>query len=141
MLHLRFCQALLVAACIVLAACGSSSPVAPDQSNVSYSQTDLTVGTGAAAAAGNNVSVTYTLWLYSTSAADHKGSQLGSGAFSFVLGAGQVIPGFDQGVTGMQVGGSRRLVVPPALAYGTAGNGPIPPNAALVFEVQLVGIQ
>jgi FKBP-type peptidyl-prolyl cis-trans isomerase FkpA len=124
---------------------GSSSPTAPDQSSVPYSQTDLRVGTGTEAAAGKRVAVNYTGWLYSASAADNKGTQFdssaGRGAFEFVLGAGSVIPGWDRGVVGMKAGGERRLVIPPALAYGSSGNGPIPPNAALVFDVQLVAVQ
>lgn len=125
--------------------CGSVTPVAPDQSTVQYSQVDLVVGSGAQASAGSNVTVTYTGWLYSESAADHKGTEFGNGTFSFVVGntgAGGVIPGFDQGVNGMKVGGMRRLTVPPALAYGPAGNGAnIPANAALVFDVTLNSIQ
>jgi FKBP-type peptidyl-prolyl cis-trans isomerase FkpA len=141
MFDLALRRVLIISACLLICACGSSSPVAPDQSNVQFSQTDLTTGTGTPVAAGNTASVSYNLWLYSANAADNKGTNLGAGAFSFVVGSGQVIPGFDQGVTGMQVGGTRRLIVPPSLAYGAAGNGPIPPNAALVFEVQLVAIQ
>jgi FKBP-type peptidyl-prolyl cis-trans isomerase FkpA len=121
---------------------GQTSPTAPDQSSVQYSQVDLTVGTGAVAVAGSTVSVQYGIWLYSGTAPDHKGTQLQPGAFSFVLGSNQVIKGFDTGVTGMAVGGTRRVIVPPALAYGTTGNGQdIPPNAALVFDIALTGVQ
>ena len=63
-----------------------------------------------------------------------------AGQFCFVLGKGNVIPGWDQGLQGMKVGGKRLLIVPPGLAYGAAGNGPIPPNATLVFEVQLLSV-
>jgi FKBP-type peptidyl-prolyl cis-trans isomerase FkpA len=129
---------ILAAAC----ACGSSSPIAPDQSNVAFSTTDLTVGTGTEATAGKTVSVQYALWLYSDTAADHKGSSLQSGALPpFVLGTNQVIPGFDMAVTGMKIGGTRRAIIPPSLAYGSAGNPPIPPNAALVFEIGLTNVQ
>jgi len=132
---------LLVAA----AACnnGTSSPTAPDQSNVAYSQTDLTVGTGAVAAVGTTATVQYGAWLYSDTAADHKGIQFGASTYSFVVGANQVIPGFDTGVTGMLVGGTRRLIVPPSLAYGATGDssGTIPPNAALVFDILLIAVQ
>jgi FKBP-type peptidyl-prolyl cis-trans isomerase len=87
----------------------------------------------------------YTGWLYSDSRSDNKGRQFdtstGRGAFSFTLGAGQVIRGWDQGIPGMRVGGRRRLVIPPELAYGAAGSAPaIPPNATLLFEVELLSI-
>ena len=122
---------------------GSSSPTAPDQTSVVYSQTDLTVGTGAEATAGRTASVQYGIWLYSETGVDHKGTQLQPGQFAYVVGSTNIIKGFDMGVTGMKVGGMRRITVPPALAYGTTGNteGTIKPNAALVFEILLVGVQ
>ena len=134
--------ALLVAA----AGCdnsGPTTPTAPDQSAVPYSQTDLTVGTGVEATAGTTVAVQYGLWLYSETTADHKGQQFPPGQFSFLLGSNQVIKGFDMAVTGMKVGGTRRAIVPPSLAYGTTGSsdGTIPPNAALVFDILLVTVQ
>jgi FKBP-type peptidyl-prolyl cis-trans isomerase FkpA len=121
---------------------GSSSPTAPDQSAVPYSQTDLTVGTGAEAAVGTIATVQYGGWFYSETAADHKGAQFDANQFSFTVGAGTIIKGFDMGVTGMKVGGIRRIIVPPSLAYGATGNGTtIPPNAALVFDVLLGVVQ
>jgi FKBP-type peptidyl-prolyl cis-trans isomerase len=137
----------LLCAVIATAGCdfGHAVPTSPDQSNVAYSTTDLTVGTGAVAGAGNTANVTYSVWLYSTSATaqDHKGTQLQGGTFSFVLGANQVIKGFEQAVTGMAVGGTRRAFVPPSLAYGSSGtsDGAIPPKAAMVFEIQLNAVQ
>jgi FKBP-type peptidyl-prolyl cis-trans isomerase FkpA len=132
----------LVVAAFGIAACGSSSPVAPDQSSIAYSQTDLTVGTGAEATAGKTASIQYLLWLYSETGPDHKGQQVDQGQFAFVIGANQVIKGFDTAVTGMKVGGIRRATIPPSLAYGAAGNGNvIPPNAALVFEIGLANVQ
>jgi len=125
-------------------ACGGS-PVAPTV-NVAFSATDLIVGSGATASSGQTVTVAYTGWLYDEGAADNKGTVFDQSSaaapFSFVLGAGQVIAGWDQGVVGMKVGGRRRLVIPPALAYGTggAGGGRIPPNATLIFEVELLGV-
>jgi len=121
---------------------GSVTPTAPDQTQIVYSQTDLTVGTGAEATVGKTVTVQYGGWLYSDTAADHKGKQFGSEQFSYTVGATNIIKGFDQGVTGMKAGGQRRLVVPPTLAYGSTGNGStIPANAALVFDVTLVSVQ
>jgi FKBP-type peptidyl-prolyl cis-trans isomerase FkpA len=123
------------------AACGSS-PSSPAPLDVPYSQTDLQVGTGATAVVGSQVDVNYSLWLYSTTAADHKGSLIQANKYSFVVGAGQVIPGWDQGVPGMRVGGVRRLVLPPNLAYGSAGAAPdIPPNATLVFDIELLAVR
>jgi FKBP-type peptidyl-prolyl cis-trans isomerase FkpA len=129
----------LVAA--VSAGCGGSptTPTAP------FSQSDVRVGTGASAASGNTLSVNYTGWVYDASQPEQKGakfeSSIGSTPLSFVLGAGQVIPGWDQGIPGMRVGGLRRLVIPPSLAYGGTRNGPIPPNATLVFEVELLSVE
>jgi FKBP-type peptidyl-prolyl cis-trans isomerase FkpA len=138
---LRLHPLLAIALLIGISACGSSTPTAPDQTSVAYSQTDLTVGTGTEATTGTTASVNYGGWLYSETAADHKGQQFAAESFAFVVGAGTIIKGFDTGVTGMKVGGVRRIIVPPSLAYGASGNGPIPPNAALVFDIQLVNVQ
>jgi FKBP-type peptidyl-prolyl cis-trans isomerase FkpA len=131
-------------ALLTVAGCSSSTPSAPSTSNGSYSQTDLVVGTGATANAGNRVTVGYTGWLYDTSKTDGKGTSFDSSpGFSFVLGTGAVIKGWDQGVAGMQVGGRRRLIIPPDLAYGN--NSPdttkIPQNATLLFDIALTGVQ
>jgi FKBP-type peptidyl-prolyl cis-trans isomerase FkpA len=133
-------------AVLSLSACGgggssnsSGSAVAADVAQLSY--TDTTVGTGAKAqlTAGKTVTVnvTYTGWLYSATAGDHKGSQFDTGTFSFPLGQNQVVPGFEQGVTGMLEGGTRVVLIPSSLGYGASGSGPIPPNAGLVFQVTL----
>jgi FKBP-type peptidyl-prolyl cis-trans isomerase FkpA len=98
---------------------------------------DLKVGDGATAATGNTVTVNYIGWLADGTSFD---SNLKS-AFSFTLGSGQVIPGWDEGVQGMKVNGTRLLIIPPALAYGSAANGSIPANSTLTFEVQLVSIK
>jgi FKBP-type peptidyl-prolyl cis-trans isomerase FkpA len=133
-----------------LSACGSGStpPAAPAQSDVAALQSlDLKVGDGATVAAGQMASVNYTGWLYEASAKDHKGKEFDSSLktgkpFTFPVGAQQVIKGWDQGVVGMKVGGSRRLTIPPDLAYGDSGaGGVIPPGATLVFDVELVSIQ
>jgi FKBP-type peptidyl-prolyl cis-trans isomerase FkpA len=139
---LRIRAVLAIAALVSASACGSSSPAIPDQSSVAFSTTDLTVGTGTTAAAGKTAFVTESGWLYSDTAVDHKGTQFDPGSsFNFLMGANRVIPGFEQAVTGMQVGGVRRATIPPSLAYGSTGNGPIPPNAALVFEITLSDVQ
>lgn len=132
-------------------ACGGNdvAPTATTNSGLSsittLQVTDLVVGTGTAATAGRPVSVHYTGWLYSSTATDNKGSKFDSSVdrgtpFSFTLGAGQVIAGWDQGVLGMKVGGQRRLVIPPSLGYGASGAGTIPGNATLVFDVQLLAV-
>jgi len=130
---------------LVCASCGSDSPSGPPPtSSGSYSQTDLVVGTGAAANNGNRVTVAYTGWLYDTSKPNGKGNSFDSqAAYAFNLGAGQVIRGWDQGVLGMRVGGQRRLIIPPALAYGSTTPDPtkIPPNATLLFDITLNGVQ
>lgn len=108
--------------------------------------TDTTVGTGTAATAGATLTVNYTGYLYDVRVANTKGTQfdtsVGKTPFQFKLGAGQVIAGWDQGFAGMQVGGKRTLTIPASLGYGAtgAGNGVIPPNAALVFDVELLAV-
>ena len=108
---------------------------------------DLKVGTGAEATAGRRVTVHYDGWLYDVDNPDKKGNKFDSSRergepFDFRLGAGEVIPGWDQGVVGMKVGGQRRLTIPPALAYGSHGAGEdIPANATLVFDVELLDVK
>jgi FKBP-type peptidyl-prolyl cis-trans isomerase len=95
---------------------------------------DIVVGTGTEAQTGDTVSVNYTLWL-------EDGTQIESSSYEFTLGAGNVIKGWDQGIVGMKVGGTRRLTIPPDLAYGATGQGDIPPNATLTFEVELLAVE
>ena len=108
---------------------------------------DHVVGTGETAAAGHTVAVHYTGWLFDESAPDQKGRKFDSSldrnsVFRFPLGQGHVIAGWDQGVAGMKVGGKRTLVIPPELGYGARGaGGVIPPNATLVFDVELIGVE
>jgi FKBP-type peptidyl-prolyl cis-trans isomerase FkpA len=91
---------------------------------------------------GSQVTVIYTGWLHDSSKPDAKGSQFESNTYQFRLGTGAVIRGWDQGVAGMRVGGQRRLVIPPDLAYGDRSPGAaIPPNATLVFDVTLTNVQ
>jgi FKBP-type peptidyl-prolyl cis-trans isomerase FkpA len=101
------------------------------------------VGTGTLANPGNLVTVAYTGWLHDSSRPDSKGAQFDSNTnFSFRLGTGAVIRGWDQGVPGMRIGGQRRLVIPPDLAYGNRSPGPgIPANATLVFDITLNNVQ
>ena len=109
---------------------------------------DLTPGSGVEIKSGQNALVHYTGWLYDAAAPDNKGAKFDSSLdrnepFEFPVGGAMVIPGWDQGVAGMKVGGKRRLVIPPELGYGArgAGGGLIPPNATLVFDVELVEIR
>jgi len=108
---------------------------------------DNKVGSGAEATSGKTVSVHYTGWLYDAKAADRHGKKFDSSKdhgepFSFKLGAGQVIRGWDQGVAGMKIGGTRTLVIPSDLGYGARGaGGVIPPNATLVFDVELLDVK
>jgi FKBP-type peptidyl-prolyl cis-trans isomerase FkpA len=134
---------IIVVAALIFAACADPTNVA----DVAELQIiDVTLGTGTTATAGKLVTVHYTGWLYSTTAAEHKGDKFDSsrdrGApFEFVLGTGNVIQGWHQGVAGMKVGGKRTLIIPSRLAYGASGNGPIPPDAALVFDIELLNVQ
>jgi FKBP-type peptidyl-prolyl cis-trans isomerase FkpA len=139
--------AFLIGLLVASVGCGGS-PTTPSSDpsqnlNVPYSQTDLVVGTGRQAATGNNVSVNYAGWLYNPSAAENKGTQFApTSALTFRLGTGQnnLIAGWNQGIPGMAAGGRRRLILPPSLAYGSTGNGPIPPNATIVFDIEMVSV-
>ncbi|MCD7097240.1 FKBP-type peptidyl-prolyl cis-trans isomerase [Stenotrophomonas sp. MMGLT7] len=130
----------------LLAACQPPGPP-PGGSISAFEKIDTRVGDGAEASAGQKVSVHYTGWLYDENAADKHGGKFDSSLdrgqpFSFVLGGGQVIRGWDQGVAGMRVGGKRTLMLPPDYGYGARGaGGAIPPNASLVFDVELLGIE
>jgi len=138
---------LAVMAVVALAACGAPelppATVGVDQLLV----TDLAVGNGAEAVAGKRVTVHYSGWLYDPAQPEAKGKPFDSSRdagrpFTFALGAGQVIAGWDQGVQGMKVGGQRRLVIPHSLAYGESGaGGVIPPRASLVFDVELLDVR
>jgi len=141
--------AVIFALAALIAACGSAQsttniPTAPT-STAEYSQADVVQGTGASAATGNIVTVNYTGWLYDVLKPDKKGLQfetsLGTSPIIFQLGAGQVIRGWDQGIVGMKVGGTRRLTLPPSLAYGGTRNAIIPPYTSLVFDIQLIAVQ
>lgn len=143
---------------LFIVACGNSTAAAPPSnpatetyaaslgvniaqmtkvSNDLYTQ-DLVVGTGNTAVNGKTLGVIYTGWLVNGTQFD---SNVGGQPISFVLGFNQVIEGWDQGLVGMKVGGKRLLVIGSALGYGASGSGPIPPNATLVFQVQLTSAQ
>ena len=141
-------------ALFVLAACGGTPQAQAQAQAETQAQTsghvdklvviDQKVGSGAEAKPGMQVQVQYTGWLYDDSAKDKHGSQFDSSRdhgkpFSFTLGHGDVIGGWDQGVAGMHVGGKRTLLIPATLGYGENGAGDdIPPNASLVFDVELI---
>ena len=136
-------------------ACGSSSdseeerqqPPMADSGITTLQKTDVKPGSGAEARPGMAVRVHYTGWLYDAASSDHKGKQFDSSRdsgqpFEFRLGTGEVIPGWDEGVAGMKVGGMRLLTIPPRMAYGASGAmGIIPPNATLVFEIELLDVR
>lgn len=96
---------------------------------------------GREATAGKTATVNYTGWLYSATATENKGTRFDGGTFTFVVGGGSVISGFNAGVTGMKVGGLRRVVIPPSPGYGSTGSVAIPPNATLVFDLELLSVQ
>lgn len=139
--------ALLVIATLAIAAChGLSQTPHPGGVIDKLTVIDQQVGAGATAQPGMHVTVDYTGWLYDDKAADKRGKKFDSSFdhgkhFTFTLGAGQVIAGWDKGVAGMRVGGRRELLIPATLGYGSRGAGnAIPPNASLVFEVTLLNI-
>jgi FKBP-type peptidyl-prolyl cis-trans isomerase FkpA len=129
-----------------LTACGggsSKTDMPAAESPAALSKIEITVGTGAEAVAPKSVKVHYTGWLYSATATGNKGTQfessVGGTPFPFKLGANAVIPGFEQGVTGMKVGGKRTVIIPSNLGYGPNGSPPkIPGNSGLVFELELM---
>ncbi len=142
---------------LLLSACGSNANTEAKSVEVkapktmaaapSFQKIDTTVGDGAIAEAGQTVSVHYTGWLYEPDADDNRGTKFDSSVdrgqpFEFPLGGGRVIKGWDQGVAGMQVGGKRTLIIPAEMGYGARGAGnTIPPNATLLFDVELLGIK
>ena len=111
---------------------------------LSLVKTDTSIGTGAEAVSGKAARIKYAGWLYNDKASDFKGTQFDAGAFHYTVGnvgPGGVIVGFDEGVTGMKVGGKRTVLIPSSMGYGANGNPPsIPPNAGLVFELELLEV-
>ena len=154
--------ALVLAALFVVAPAAGQAPATPSAGNAPASSTttskfgatvtelktiDQTQGTGAEAVAGKTVVVHYTGWLYDPATPDGHGRKFDSSVdrkvpFAFLLGSGKVIKGWDEGVAGMKVGGKRTLVIPPQKAYGEKGaGGVIPPNATLLFDVELIEVK
>ena len=123
---------LVMAAALALSGCGSDTPTAPSL----FRAEDLLVGEGVPAVAGDSLTVNYIGRFDDGSVFDSSYDR--NQPFTFRLGAGSVIQGWDQGMVGMRVGGLRRLTIPPALAYGSRGSGPIPPNATLHFDIELL---
>jgi FKBP-type peptidyl-prolyl cis-trans isomerase FkpA len=141
--------AVVAALAFLAAACGGAPQSQSDEGRLNVTELvkqDQTVGTGNEAVAGRRVTVHYTGWLYSESAADKKGTKFDSSRdrnepFDFNLGAGEVIRGWDEGVAGMKVGGRRLLTIPSSMGYGARGaGGVIPPNATLLFDVELLNV-
>ncbi len=127
--------------------CGGAEAPVTSPPPTAFSQVDLSTGTGATARRGARLTVHYTGWLYDASRPDAKGKEFDSSSggepFTFRLGAGDVIRGWDQGFEGMRIGGKRRLIIPPDLGYGDMGtpDGAIPGNSGLVFDMELMGVQ
>jgi FKBP-type peptidyl-prolyl cis-trans isomerase FkpA len=142
-----------LACAMALTACGGGDdePVLAAPAVANLSQKDLTVGTGIEAVSGDAVTVAYSGWVYDSTKTDNKGSLFetttSANPFTFVLGKGTVIAGWDQGVVGMKVGGKRLLTIPASLAYGAnartdaTGKVVIPANSPLVFEIEVLAIK
>ena len=128
---------------VVTAGCGDSPSTPSDYAP--YSQIDLVFGEGASAETGKTLTINYNGWLYDSDAPDRKGVQFASsvtsGLMVFVAGSGEVIQGWERGVIGMREGGTRRLVIPPSLGYGPNRYSIIPPNATLVFDLELLKVE
>ena len=149
------CLASLVLAAAFAATASAQAPTQPGSKEISkmdatvgvLKKLDVKQGTGAEAVSGKPVVVHYTGWLYDPSSPEGKGKKFDSSVdrkepFSFPLGGGRVIRGWDEGVAGMKVGGKRTLIIPADKAYGARGaGGVIPPNATLVFDVELLEVR
>jgi FKBP-type peptidyl-prolyl cis-trans isomerase FkpA len=149
MKHKMFYSLALLLAAGIFSTTACSEQAAPKMETSSMTElmkTDVKLGTGDLATPGKNVSVHYTGWLYDAAVADHHGKKFDSSRdrnepFVFPLGSGRVIKGWDQGVEGMKVGGQRTLIIPASMGYGARGaGGVIPPNATLIFDVELLGV-
>jgi FKBP-type peptidyl-prolyl cis-trans isomerase FkpA len=149
----RLSACLVAVVALAVGGCGIFGPaISPEEDAKSKTDKtaleikDVVAGSGAEARPGRKVAVHYTGWLYHPDKPEHHGRQFDSshdrGApYELTLDAGEVIPGWDQGLAGMKVGGKRTLVIPPSLAYGRRGYAGIPPNATLVFDLELVAVK
>ncbi len=143
----RLAALLFLLPTLLLAACQGPEGIPPGGSVAELQRIDDRVGAGATATSGSEVTVHFTGWLYDERAPDKRGTKFDSSRtrnepFTFLLGAGQVIRGWDDGVAGMRVGGRRTLLIPSGYGYGRRGaGGVIPPNASLVFEVELLDVK
>jgi FKBP-type peptidyl-prolyl cis-trans isomerase len=142
-----FWWVILMPSSVFMAACQQSADTTKNDAMTDMVIRDLSAGNGRTAAPGMTAVVHYTGWLYAPDTIDNHGTKFDSSldrgeTFSFDLGAQQVIKGWDDGVVGMKIGGRRELIIPPELAYGSRGaGGVIPPDATLVFEVELVDLR
>ncbi|MFL6708603.1 MAG: FKBP-type peptidyl-prolyl cis-trans isomerase [Massilia sp.] len=157
MKQLLSCSTLAVLLALSLTACERAKAPAADTApapatatagataSVPFQKIDTVAGTGKDATAGATAVVHYTGWLFDPTAPSQHGAQFDSSRgrepFSFPLGGGQVIKGWDEGVQGMKVGGKRTLIIPASMGYGEGGAGPIPPNANLIFDVELLDVR
>lgn len=138
---------LLIAPLLLSLLVGCTPPGPPPGGTIAaFEKIDTQPGTGAEATPGSTISVHYTGWIYDERAADKHGAKFDSSLdrgdpFSFQLGQGRVIKGWDEGFAGMKVGGKRTLMIPAEYGYGASGAGPIPPNASLVFDVELLAVK
>jgi FKBP-type peptidyl-prolyl cis-trans isomerase FkpA len=143
-IHPRFARLPLFFFVCAVALSGCTHDTTGPSSTQPFSVVDLTPGTGAAAANNLNLTVDYTGWLFDPSKVDRKGlvfdTSIGKTPFTFTLGTGEVIQGWDKGLLGMKVGGVRRLVIPPSLGYGTVRNSSIPAYATLLFDITLIDV-
>lgn len=137
-----------LACALTLTACGGGGddkPVDTGPAQPAFTKTDTLVGTGLEATNGDLLTVHYTGWLYDSTKTGNKGtefdSSVGKAAFSFTIGRGSVIAGWDQGLLGMKVGGKRTLIIPAGLAYGATARDKIPANSPLLFEVELISLK
>ena len=143
----RLPKFLLVPALLSLLAAACTPPGPPPGGSIAaFEKIDTQPGIGAEATPGSTIVVHYTGWVYDEKAADKHGEKFDSSVdrgepFSFGLGKGQVIRGWDEGFAGMKVGGKRTLMIPAEYGYGASGAGPIPPNASLVFDVELLDVK
>lgn len=139
-------RSLLIAlACACCAGAISLPAAAAGGNSQNLTIIDTAPGKGEAATKGKAVAIHYSGWLYAPATEKRRGglidSSSGKEPFSFVLGAGNVIKGLDEGIEGMKSGGKRTLIVPAALAYGSRGAGPVPPNANLIFDIELISVK